>query len=615
TYTPDPDWSGVDSFTYLAQDSRGGQSDPATVTVTVTEVAEPEILITPLSHDYGPVLLGNLVTKGFSIANVGRGELAINDIAISIEGSSDFTLTDPPETPIWLASDTSVTILVTFSPSTVGEVTSQLVIHSNDPNEPTKDANLLGQGVVPCVSIGDVTVAEGDGGPTDFMFTVSLSDAIDRTVSISFETIDGSATAEGGDYLPSSGVLTFAPLELSRTIVVTVNGDTQFEADEFFFVALFNSVNATLGAGQGVGTIVNDDEPELVFTKAIFSGPDIDADDEVDVVVEIQQSRATVYQFTMAYSNPGGPPALITDLVPTEWAVTEVLEDGNGVVDIFSTGSTQSQLKWSPTSIEWRPDHELFSSTLTVTIQTQRRSFLRGRFEPASCGSLFLNQVEATVHLVDPETGDPLNDPETSEPFPPIAWAPRLCLAAVGDVDTDGTIQADGTGDEDEDGISDYDEACLWGTDPCQADSDGDGIGDGEEIDLGTDPLDPDTDGDGVSDGEEIELGIDPLDPDTDGDGISDGDEYYQTAHLGMEYSAAWESSEVVAATDGLSQPNLSANCHPSGGDSHAGSEANTRSRSGCMVGMSSPSDPSPRGPVVLLIALLGIVVLRRSCT
>ncbi|NIP97482.1 MAG: hypothetical protein GWO24_30250, partial [Akkermansiaceae bacterium] len=79
------------------------------------------------------------------------------------------------------------------------------------------------------------------------------------------------------------------------------------------------------------------------------------------------------------------------------------------------------------------------------------------------------------------------------------------------------------------------------------ADSDGDGLSDGEELDLGTDPTDPDTDGDGIDDGDEVDgsrnpfTGIfndpdaplpdppgdptDPLDPDTDGDGLFDGDE------------------------------------------------------------------------------------------
>src|SRR5205823_14967458 len=45
-------------------------------------------------------------------------------------------------------------------------------------------------------------------------------------------------------------------------------------------------------------------------------------------------------------------------------------------------------------------------------------------------------------------------------------------------------------------------------------DSDGDGLTDDQEVDLGTDPLSADTDGDGIPDGREVSLGLDPLIPD-----------------------------------------------------------------------------------------------------
>jgi hypothetical protein len=45
------------------------------------------------------------------------------------------------------------------------------------------------------------------------------------------------------------------------------------------------------------------------------------------------------------------------------------------------------------------------------------------------------------------------------------------------------------------------------------ADSDGDGLGDSEEVTIGTDPTVRDTDGDGFDDGVEIREGTDPLDP------------------------------------------------------------------------------------------------------
>jgi outer membrane protein OmpA-like peptidoglycan-associated protein len=89
-------------------------------------------------------------------------------------------------------------------------------------------------------------------------------------------------------------------------------------------------------------------------------------------------------------------------------------------------------------------------------------------------------------------------------------------------------LQVTGTGivDSDGDGLTDDREAQL-GTDPLNPDTDGDGLKDGEEVDVyGTDPLNPDTDGDGLKDGAEVHTHkTDPLNPDTDGDGLKDGEE------------------------------------------------------------------------------------------
>lgn len=60
------------------------------------------------------------------------------------------------------------------------------------------------------------------------------------------------------------------------------------------------------------------------------------------------------------------------------------------------------------------------------------------------------------------------------------------------------------------------------GTDPRRADTDGDGLKDGDEFNVGTSPWNPDCDGDGLTDGREIDIGTDPFDADTDSDGMPD---------------------------------------------------------------------------------------------
>ena len=76
--------------------------------------------------------------------------------------------------------------------------------------------------------------------------------------------------------------------------------------------------------------------------------------------------------------------------------------------------------------------------------------------------------------------------------------------------------------DTDRDGLTDEVEASL-GTDPTRVDSDGDTLGDGEEVLLRrSDPLQTDTDGEGVRDNDEVANGTDPNYYDTDGDELDD---------------------------------------------------------------------------------------------
>jgi hypothetical protein len=91
-------------------------------------------------------------------------------------------------------------------------------------------------------------------------------------------------------------------------------------------------------------------------------------------------------------------------------------------------------------------------------------------------------------------------------------------------------------------------------TEPVVADTDGDGVADGDEFNLyGTDPETWDTDGDSLSDGEELfAAGTDPLLWDTNGDGVSDGG---VEAAAETELLTVEEGVPVVAdeATSGMS--------------------------------------------------------------
>lgn len=240
---------------------------------------------------------------------------------------------------------------------------------------------------------------------------------------------------------------------------------------------------------------------EAGIEKQIASGPDEDIDDEIDVVVEVGQATTTEYDFDITYSNPGGPDVLIVDTIPAEWQVTEVagitLMDGFSITDAELDGgggtvgvapANKKDNNKSATIIQWTPDPD--GGTINVVVTT-RESPGKGhkkkggpKFRPTSCGPLVLNDG-ALVFELD-EFGDPLRDPETGEVLPPIFESDPILLVAVKDLDGGGLV-GDGSGDVDGDNLTDLDEVSgEVVTDPCDADTDGDGVND----DLDADPLD-----------------------------------------------------------------------------------------------------------------------------
>jgi uncharacterized protein len=114
---------------------------------------------------------------------------------------------------------------------------------------------------VPTLSIDDVSADEGDSGTTSFDFTVSLSAPADTGgVTFDIATADDTATVADNDYIANSLTGQTIPEDgSSYTFSVLVNGDTVPEPDETFFVNVTNVIGATLGDGQGQGTILDDD--------------------------------------------------------------------------------------------------------------------------------------------------------------------------------------------------------------------------------------------------------------------------------------------------------------------------------------------------------------------
>jgi hypothetical protein len=178
----------------------------------------------------------------------------------SATAGSDYQATSGALT--FAPGETTKTVTVLVNGDRVGEPNETFLVNLSQPSGGAVIADGQGIGTImddePRIGINDVTKKEGNSGTTLFVFTVTVSAAYDVPVTVNCATVNGTAKA-GDDYEVTSGTITFAPGETSKTITVVVNGDRKREANETFFVSLSGAFGALILDGQGLGTILNDD--------------------------------------------------------------------------------------------------------------------------------------------------------------------------------------------------------------------------------------------------------------------------------------------------------------------------------------------------------------------
>jgi ELWxxDGT repeat protein len=124
--------------------------------------------------------------------------------------------------------------------------------------------------IVRSVNLDSTAVAqpEGNSAATPVVFPVTLSLAKSDPIEVSYQTSDGTATEADGDYVGASGTLTFAPGQTVSYVTVLVNGDTDFEPNEQFYLNLIDTNDGFVATPQAVVTIVNDEHG--IAGKSLF---------------------------------------------------------------------------------------------------------------------------------------------------------------------------------------------------------------------------------------------------------------------------------------------------------------------------------------------------------
>jgi len=287
------------------------------VSVTAIGPAPPTIFIGNAAVVEGPAASA-VFTATLSSASLQTVSAAYATAGVTATSGADFT--PAAGTVTFLPGETVQTVAVAVSNDALDEDDETFTVTLSAPVNGTI-GTAVGTGTItdddapPVVSIAGVSVVEGDAGTTAAAFPVSLSAPSGKTVTVTFASADGTATA-GADYAAAGGTVTFTPGVVLQNATVNVTGDIVAEPAETYTVTLSAPGNATLGTAAATGTITDDDVlPTAVAdsyatpfnTPLVVAAPGVLANDTNDGGGAMTAQLATdVSHGTLALTAGGG---------------------------------------------------------------------------------------------------------------------------------------------------------------------------------------------------------------------------------------------------------------------------------------------------------------------
>ncbi|MGB7923587.1 MAG: Calx-beta domain-containing protein [Pyrinomonadaceae bacterium] len=271
---PQPGTLQFDSATYSAGEGDG----TVTLNVTRTGGSDGAVSVQYATADGSATSgAGNDYTGQSGTLNWANGDTASKPITITLledatfEGSESFTVT--------LNTPTGGATLGTPSTATV-------TINDND--------------AAPTFSINDVTHMEGNSGTTAYVFTITKTGSTTQNATVSYETVDGSATSPSDFTAIPATPLVFMPADMSMQVTVFVNGDTDVEPDpETFTVHLSSPLNASITDADGTGTIENDDVANADPTISDIPNQTVSQDNSVTAPFTVGDAETPAASLTL----------------------------------------------------------------------------------------------------------------------------------------------------------------------------------------------------------------------------------------------------------------------------------------------------------------------------
>jgi hypothetical protein len=175
--------------------------------------------------------------------------------------------------------------------------TARLIIQSDDPVLQFSQANYS---VAETGKKAVITVKRG--GPTT------------GSVSVDFATSDGTASSADGDYVPTSGTVTFGPGVLSKSFSVTVNDSSEIEGNETVNLTLCNpGGGAVLGAQSTAVLTITTDDASVAFTKPGFTVTET----APKATITVKRTGGMTKTVTVAYATSDGTAHAGSDYLAT----------------------------------------------------------------------------------------------------------------------------------------------------------------------------------------------------------------------------------------------------------------------------------------------------------
>lgn len=212
-------------------------------------------------------------------------------------------------------------------------------------------------------------ITEGDVGQKDLNLTITLSPAMNTAVDVNYATADVTAFA-GSDYVATSGTLTFAPGEISKTVTVKVIGDTVYETPttETLNIAITSPSGVTILTSPGVGTITDDDARVVTISNPAYLETESNVARDFNITMSGSMLEDLVLSFTTVDGTGVNKAVAVNDYIATTGSITipagstQVTVPVTTIGDFISEANENFKLSASTT----RPGVTFSGGTMTI---------------------------------------------------------------------------------------------------------------------------------------------------------------------------------------------------------------------------------------------------------